>query len=114
MTGTKVSSFLPDKSTLDRSPNSFGNDNEVKRVKLAERRENCKERLGAEALEKINKNREFVETYEGKELFDDNLIEVRYTEQKGHHVVAKTDIPKGTLIMEEKAEFYRSRFLLDF
>ena len=85
----------------------FGNDNEVKRVKLEERRNACMERLGKEALEKIDANREFVDTYEGKELFDEELIEVKYTEEKGHHVVAKVDIPKGTLIIEERAEFYR-------
>jgi len=86
----------------------FGNDNEVKRVKLEERKNVCEERLGKEALEKVEANREFVDTYEGKELFDETLIEVKYTEEKGQHVVAKVDIPKGTLIIEERAEFYSS------
>ena len=73
---------------------------------MAKRRRKCEDSLGAEVMEKVRKNREFVETYEGAEKFDDDLIEVIYTKQKGFHVVAKQDIPKGTLIMEEKAQFY--------
>ena len=76
-------------------------------MKLEERKNVREERLGKEALEKVEANREFVDTYEGKELFDETLIEVKYTEEKGQHVVAKVDIPKGTLIIEERAEFYR-------
>ena len=87
----------------------YGNDNQVKREKLSQRRQACIERLGPESLAKIESNREFVETYEGKELFDEDLIEVKYTEKKGYHVVAKKDIPKGTLVMEEKTEFYRNK-----
>ena len=87
----------------------YGNDNQVKREKLSQRRQACIERLGPESLAKIESNREFVETYEGKELFDEDLIEVKYTEKKGYHVVAKKDIPKGTLVMEEKTEFYRKK-----
>merc|ERR1711970_116579 len=62
--------------------------------------------LGDEGLEKVKKNRKFVESYEGIEMFDTELIEVRHDIEKGYHVVAKTDIPKGTMIIEEKAQFY--------
>ena len=84
----------------------LGSDHEPKMDKMMNRRNECEKNLGEEGIQKVRANREFVETYKGIELFNKELIEVKYSDQKGFHVVAKTDISKGTLIMEEKAEYY--------
>ena len=84
----------------------FGADHEPKSEKMKNRKSKAEKNLGEEGLEKVKKNREFVESYEGVEMFDKELIEVRHDIDKGFHVVAKTDIPKGTIIIEEKAQFY--------
>ena len=37
--------------------------------------------MGPEVFAKVQKNREFVDTYTGKELFNEDLITVNYTDQ---------------------------------